>query len=177
METYQFDALVQRFVNSSSRRNAIVAIGGAVGALLGLRGGVAVREAGAAVCKTGSKPCKGDGECCSHRCRPNGTCTVCTKQQRCSALAPCGPDGGTCSCYIGASGKRVCVDLSGGIYCGDFPPCNSNDDCRSDAACITSCCGQGECVPRCGTAAARSAAGEARAQGGEGATHNLPLSE
>ena len=105
-------------------------------ALLGLPG-AAVRQAEAAVCKQWRTHCKGDGECCSHRCRPNGTCTVCTKQTRCSALAPCGPEGGTCSCYIGASGKRVCVDLGEDTFCGDFPTCSGNDDCNPDARCIT----------------------------------------
>ena len=97
MDAMRFDSLVRSLAIGTTRRTLLrrAALGalGAAGAALGLR-----ERAAAAECRGRDADCRRDGQCCSGRCRDNGTCAPAGVGAPCNRNKPSDCRSGVCGC-------------------------------------------------------------------------------
>lgn len=144
MDGTNFDGFVRALATHGTRR-AMLRRGAATALAAALAGIGIQRQAVAAACKGSGKNCDRDGECCSDRCRSNGTCAAAGVGDPCNPNKPTDCRSGECGCtkrdttgkLINCTCRRAtCTDV------GDTG-CSATADC-CDGFCLTS---QSVCFP------------------------------
>jgi hypothetical protein len=137
MEPSRFDDLTKALATATSRRQALKAIGAALGGALGLsRIGTAFAK-----CQNAGHACGSNKQCCSKLCC-NGKC--CDSGQTCS--------NGTCVAPTTTTTPAPTTSTTTAPPCPGGTTCLSNSDCCSGVCCppnpsgglIGTCCATGQ---------------------------------
>jgi hypothetical protein len=124
MEPTKFDDFTKALATAASRRQALKAIGVALGGALGLS---RIGTVFADQCKPPGTKCFKNQQCCSKVCC-NGKC--CDSGQSCqSGMCACVPNGGSCTsdnqCCLGLCCDGTCCSIgTSGICCPPGYPVN-----------------------------------------------------
>jgi hypothetical protein len=158
MDSSRFDELTKALAIATSRRQALKAIGAALGGALGFsRIGIAF---GAPKCHRNGTGCDTNSQCCSGYCANGEKCTCppapacnsicpCPSGQVCQSgtcVTPCTPNGGTCNSNS-ACCSHLCDERASPHTCVSCLPandvCTTNSDCCSNVCCRGACCATG----------------------------------
>ena len=141
MDGMRFDALTRSLTTVVSRRRVLWR-GGLGAAIVGL----GFAGPAAAACRGGDQTCRRNGQCCSGKCRANGTCKPAAVGQPCDAGQGADCRSGVCGCTReDTSGKPIDCTCRRATCSpkGANPGCAETADC-CEGFCLTS---RGVCFP------------------------------
>ena len=160
MDSSKFDDLTKALATSTSRRQALKALGASVvGGILGLSG-IDTALAKKPLCRGNGSKCSLGQQCCSGYCA-NNVCT-CPPAPACNRACPCPSDStcqnGTCVATTTTSTTTTSTTTTTPMCLPGGSTCLSNSQCCSDLCCtgiagVATCCPTGTVCLNNGTCA------------------------